>query len=95
MKKFLLIFAILFIAISAHAQTDTVLVNKPVKFESETITTRSGKSSVKYYAIVDGKYYDSNKTAMKRYDAAIKFGGKPNVAFVSNKKKTNCKVIVL
>lgn len=81
--------------ICAYAQTDTVLVNKPVKFESETITTRSGKSSVKYYAIVDGKYYDSNKTAMKRYNTTIKFGGKPNVAFVENKKKTNCKVIVL
>lgn len=81
--------------ICAYAQTDTILVNKPVRFETETITTRSGKSSVKYYAIIDNKYYDSTKTAMKRYNTAIKFGGKPNVAVVENKKKTNCKVIVL
>lgn len=95
MKKILLIFAILFMAICAYAQNDTTLVNKPVKWETETITTRSSKSSVKYYAIIDGKYYDSTKTAMKRYNDTIKFGGRPNVAIIENKKKTNSKIIVL
>ena len=32
---------------------------------------------------------------MKRYYTTIKFGGVPNVAFISNKKKTNVKVIVI
>lgn len=95
MKKILLIFAISFMAICAYAQNDTTLVNKPVKWETETVITKSGKESTKYYAIIDGKYYDSSKTAMKRYNDAVKFGGTPNVAIVENKKKTNSKIIVL
>lgn len=78
-----------------YAQNDTTLIHKPVRFETEHVTTKSGKTSVKYYAVIDGKYYDSNKTAMKRYKDAKRFGGTPNVAIVENKKKTNSKIIVL
>ena len=94
MKK-LIVLLVLIVSATAYAQNDTTLINKPVKFEYEKITTKSGKESIKYYAIIDGKYYDSNKTAAKRYYQTIKFGGKPNVAIISNKKKTNKKVIVL
>lgn len=94
MKKLIVLLAII-VSATAYAQNDTTLVNKPVKFETETIVTKSGKETIKYYAVIDGKYYDSNKTAAKRYYQTIKFGGKPNVAIISNKKKTNKKVIVL
>lgn len=94
MKKLIVLLAII-VSATAYAQNDTTIVNKPVKFETELIRTKSGKETVKYYAVIDGKYYDSSKTAMKRYYDAIKFGGKPNVAIISNKKKTNNKVIIL
>jgi len=94
MKKLIVLLAII-VSATVYAQNDTTLVNKPVKFETETIITKSGKETIKYYAIIDGKYYDSNKTAAKRYYQTIKFGGKPNVAIISNKKKTNKKVIIL
>ncbi|MBP3201323.1 MAG: hypothetical protein J6M39_06730 [Lachnospiraceae bacterium] len=94
MKKLIVVLALI-VSATAYAQNDTTLINKPVKFEYETIKTKSGKETVKYYAIVDGKYYDSSKTATKRYYQTIKFGGKPNVAIVENKKKTNSKIIVL
>lgn len=94
MKKLIILLALI-VSITVYAQNDTILVNKPVKFETETIRTKSDKETVKYYAIIDGKYYDSSKTAVKRYYQTIKFGGKPNVAIVSNKKKTNRKVIIL
>lgn len=94
MKKLIILLALI-VSTTVYAQNDTTLVNKPVKFEYEKITTKSGKKTIKYYAIIDGKYYDSNKTAAKRYYQTIKFGGKPNIAVVENKKKTNKKVIVL
>ena len=85
----------IFVSAIAYAQNDTTLIHKPIEFEYETVTAKSGKSTVKYYAIVDGKYYDTTKTCVKRYYNTIRFGGKPNVAIVSNKKKTNRKIIVL
>lgn len=94
MKKFI-IFLDIFVSVIAYAQNDTTLIQKPVKFEYETINTKSGKTTTKYYAIVNGKYYDTTKTCVKRYYLTIKHGGKPNVAIVSNKKKTNRKIIVL
>ena len=94
MKKLIILLALI-VSAAAYAENDTTLVNKPVEFEYEKIITKSGKESIKYYAIIDGKYYDSNKTAAKRYYQTIKFGGKPNIAIISNKKKTNKKVIVL
>lgn len=95
MKKLLLTIIITIISINLFAQNDTTLIRKPVQFEIEKVTTKTGKSVVKYYAIIDGKYFDSSKTAAKRYYQTIKFGGTPNVAIVSNKKKTNRKVIIL
>ena len=94
MKKLIVLLALI-VSVNAYAQNDTTLVNKHVKFETEIIKTKSGKETIKYYAIIDGKYYDSSKTAAKRYYQTIKFGGKPNIAIVSNKKKTNRKVIIL
>lgn len=85
----------LIVSATAYAQNDTILINKPVKFERELIKTKSGKETIRYYAIIDGVYYDSSKTAMKRYYETIRFGGKPNVAVIQNKKRTNRKVIIL
>lgn len=85
----------LIVSATVYAQNDTTLINKPVKFETEIIKTKSGKKTIKYYAIIDGKYYDSSKTAAKRYYQTTKFGGKPNVAIIQNKKRTNRKVIIL
>ena len=95
MKKLIIFIIASIISINLFAENDTTLVHKPVKWETETVITKSGKSSIKYYAIIDGKYYDSTKTAMKRYNDTIRFGGTPNVAIVENKKKTNSKIIVL
>ena len=94
MKK-LIVLLTLIVSATTYAQNDTTLIHKPVEFEYETVTTKSGKSTVKYYAVIDGKYYDTTKTCVKRYYNTIRFGGKPNVAIVSNKKKTNKKVIIL
>lgn len=94
MKKLIILLALI-VSTTVYAQNDTTLINRPVKFETEIIRTKSGKETIKYYAIIDGKYYDSNKTAAKRYHQTIKFGGKPNIAVVENKKKTNRKVIIL
>ena len=94
MKTLIVVLAFI-VSATAYAQNDTTLVNKSVKFETEIVKTKSGKETVKYYAIIDGKYYDSSKTAAKRYYQTIKFGGIPNVAIVENKKKTNSKVIIL
>lgn len=95
MKRTLIALIVLLCATITYAQNDTTIIHKTVKFESEIITTKSGKSSIKYYAVIDGKYYDSSKTAMKRYNDIIRFGGIPNVAIVENKKKTNSKIIIL
>ena len=94
MKKLIILLALI-VSAAAYAENDTTLVNKPVEFEYEKIITKSGKESIKYYAIIDGKYYDTTKTHVKRYYNIIRFNGKPNVAIVSNKKKTNRKVIIL
>lgn len=95
MKRILTIIVIAVIGISAFAQNDTTLINKKVTFDKEVVVTKSGKENVKYYAIIDGKYYDTTKTTIKRYKTIVKFGGIPNVAIVENKKKTNSKIIVL
>lgn len=93
--KTLIVVLALIVSATAYAQNDTTLINKPVKFEKELIKTKSGKEAIKYYAVIDGIYYDSSKTAASRYHQTIKFGGIPNVAIVENKKKTNSKVIIL
>lgn len=95
MKKLIIFIIASIISINVFAQNDTTLICKPVTWETETVITKSGKETVKYYAIIDGKYYDSTKTAMKRYNDIIRFNGTPNVAIVENKKKTNSKIIVL
>ena len=95
MKKFILFCLAIAISAIAYAQSDTTLVKDPIKFETEVYTSKSGKTTTKYYAIYKGKYYDTTKTAYKRYNDAIRFHGTPNVAIVENEKKTYSKIIVL
>lgn len=95
MKKFLVLFISLFAWVGLSAQTDTTVVKKPVYFETEQIVSKSGKSYTKYYAVIDGKYYDSNKTSMERYYLIKRFYGEPCVILITTGKTKHEKILVL
>ena len=93
--KILLLFLTFCCATALYAQSDTTRINAPLRFDYETITTKSGKTSTKYYAIYNGEVYDSNKTSMKRYYTICKFGGQPCAVLITNRKSKAKKIIVL
>ena len=93
-KIILTILAVL-IAIVSYAQCDTVAIKAPIRFDTETIITKSGKSTEKFYAIYNGETYDSTKTSMKRYYEIKRFNGQPCVVMITNKKSKAKKIIVL
>ena len=88
------ILAVLIVTVS-YAQCDTVAIKAPIRFDTETIVTKSGKSTEKFYAIYNGKTYDSTKTSMKRYYEIKRFNGQPCVVMITNKKSKAKKIIVL
>lgn len=92
-----IIFTILAVLIAtvSYAQCDTVAIKAPIRFDTETIVTKSGKSTEKFYAIYNGETYDSTKTSMKRYYTIRKFGGQPCAVLITNKKSKAKKIIVL
>lgn len=92
-----IIFTILAVLIAtvSYAQCDTVAIKAPIRFDTETIVTKSGKSTEKFYAIYNGETYDSNKTSMNRYYTIRKFGGQPCAVLITNKKSKTKKIIVL
>ncbi len=92
-----IIFTILAVLIAtvSYAQCDTVAIKAPIRFDSETIVTKSGKSTEKFYAIYNGETYDSTKTSMKRYYTIKRFNGQPCVVLITNKKSKAKKIIVL
>ena len=94
-NKILLLFLAFCCATTLYAQSDTSRINAPLRFDYETITTKSGKTSTKYYAIYNGEVYDSNKTSMKRYYQIKRFNGQPCVVMITNKKSKAKKIIVL
>lgn len=94
-KKITFTILAVLIATVSYAQSDTVAIKAPIRFDYETITTKSGKASTKYYAIYNGEVYDSNKTSMKRYYTIRKFGGQPCAVLITNKKSKAKKIIVL
>jgi len=94
-NKILFLFLAFCCAITLYAQSDTTRINAPLRFDYETIITKSGKASTKYYAIYNGEIYDSNKTSMKRYYTIRKFGGQPCAVLITNKKSKAKKIIVL
>lgn len=92
-----IIFTILAVLIAtvSYAQCDTVAIKAPIRFDTETIVTKSGKSTKKFYAIYNGETYDSTKTSMKRYYEIKRFNGQPCVVMITNKKSKAKKIIVL
>lgn len=94
-SKILCIFLTILIATEIYAQNDTTRINAPIRFDTETIITKSGKSTEKFYAIYNGETYDSTKTSMKRYYEIKRFNGQPCVVMITNKKSKAKKIIVL
>lgn len=94
-SKILCIFLAILIATEIYAQNDTIRINTPIRFDTETIITKSGKSTEKFYAIYNGETYDSTKTSMKRYYEIKRFNGQPCVVMITNKKSKAKKIIVL
>ena len=94
-SKILCIFLAILIATEIYAQNDTTRINAPIRFDTETIVTKSGKSTEKFYAIYNGETYDSTKTSMKRYYTIKRFNGQPCVVMITNKKSKAKKIIVL
>ena len=94
-KKIILTILAVLIATVSYAQCDTVAIKAPIRFDTETIVTKSGKSTEKFYAIYNGETYDSTKTSMKRYYQIKRFNGQPCVVMITNKKSKAKKIIVL
>lgn len=94
-NKILLLFLAFCCATTLYAQSDTTRINAPIRFDTETIVTKSGKSTEKFYAIYNGETYDSTKTSMKRYYQIKRFNGQPCVVMITNKKSKAKKIIVL
>ena len=94
-SKILCIFLAVLITTEIYAQNDTTRINAPIRFDTETIITKSGKSTEKFYAIYNGETYDSTKTSMKRYYTIKRFNGQPCVVLITNKKSKAKKIIVL
>ena len=94
-KKITFTILVVLIATVSYAQCDTVAIKAPICFDTETIITKSGKSTEKFYAIYNGETYDSTKTSMKRYYAIKRFNGQPCVVIITNKKSKAKKIIVL
>lgn len=81
---------------SAKAQNDTTLVRSSnIRFETETFTSDKGNTSIKYWAIVEGNRYESNKTSAERYATIKRFGGQPCVCKVRNPKSRKERIVTL
>ena len=75
--------------------SDTVVVNTNVRFDVETVVSKTGKTTEHVYAVVDNVYYDSNKTSMQRYNAIRRFNGIPTVVLITTGKTRKQRIIVL
>ena len=95
MKKFFICFILCIFAYTCKAQSDTLIVSKPITFDSEVIVSKSGKTYEKYYAIYENEYYDSTKVSCERYYTISRFGGKPCVALIVSGKTKKKRIIVL
>ena len=96
MKNKIFFFILAFcITISAAAQSDTTRISGGIRFEQEVLTTKTGKTVEKVYAIYNGETYESNKTSMKRYYLICRYNGQPCVVMITNKKSKSKKILVL
>lgn len=83
------------LTMKSQEASDTTLIVPTLKFETEIITTKTGKQFEKVYAIYDGKYYDSNKTSKERYNLILRFHGIPTLVLITTGKTRKQKIIVL
>lgn len=95
MKKIILLISLLFCFLSVKAQSDTTIVKQPIRFETEQIVSKTGKEYTKYYVLLNGTYYESNKSSMERYYTILRFKGQPCVAVITTGKTKKQKIIVL
>ena len=97
MKSYNILILILafYIATNVAAQSDTTRISGGIRFEQEILTTKTGKTVEKVYAIYNGETYNSTKTSMKRYYQIKRFNGQPCVVMITNKKSKAKKIIVL
>lgn len=81
------------------SEKDTVMVKySSIKFDKETYESKTGKFRTDYLVLIDGNWYETNKTSYERYLKIKRFGGTPCVCFVKPKEskvKVTPKVIVL
>ena len=97
MKSFKFIIFILAFCIytNATAQSDTTRISGGIRFEQEVLTTKTGNTVEKVYAIHNNETYESNKTSMKRYTLIRRYNGEPCVVMITNKRSKSKKIIVL
>lgn len=94
MKKLLIILLLTIISFNVFAQNDTTIVHGSLYFEHEHLVMKTGKEVDNYYAILNGKYYDSDKTSAKRYNLIIRHHGTPCIALITTKtKKQKIKIL--
>lgn len=81
------------------SEKDTVMVKySSIKFDKETYESKTGKFKTDYLVLIDGTWYETNKTSYERYLKIKRFGGTPCVCFVKPKEskvKVTPRVIVL
>ena len=94
-KTILTLCALLVGALALSAQTDTTIVRKAVRFDTETYVSDKGNTKETTTATIDGKTYPTTKTAAKKHATIVRLGGTPNVAIVTNEKTKKQRVIVL
>lgn len=95
MKKFIFLIVLLILSTSLFAQSDTTIVTKPITFDSEVITSKTGKEYTKYYVVYNNEYYESTKQSFDRYYLIKRFGGTPCVVLITTGKTKKQKIIIL
>ncbi len=95
MKKLVIALVFLFSVFTLNAQSDTLKIDGPVKFEKELVISKTGSEVMKYYAFYKGKYYDTTKTSYERYYQILKFRGYPCAVLITTGKTKKQKIIVL
>ena len=81
------------------SEKDTTVVKySSIKFDKETYESKTGKFKTDYLVLIDGTWYETNKSSYERYYLIKRYGGIPCVVFVKPKEskvKVTPKVIVL
>ena len=98
MKKFIIIFLMIVVAISANAiEKDTISISQTqiTKIVTDTGVSSNGKQYTKYYAIVNGELVSISKAVVEKINLCKKYGAKCAIAGVRNKKTKSLTRIIL